>query len=121
MALVGIAPSVWFALCFLAVAGGADECSGVFRDTMWKQSIPDHLRGRLAGVELLSYGAGPPTGQLRSGLVAAVTGPRFSLTSGGLACVGAVAAVCLALPSFVRYTAPTVTPLSEVPGGSAPR
>ena len=87
------------------MAGGADECSAVFRDTMWKQSIPDHLRGRLAGIELLSYAAGPPTGQLRSGAVAAVTGPRFSLTSGGLACVAAVAAVYLTLPALGRYSA----------------
>ena len=57
MAMVGLAPSVWVALVFLAVAGGADECSGVFRDAMWKQSIPDHLRGRMAGIELLSYAA----------------------------------------------------------------
>jgi MFS family permease len=106
MAMVGLAPSVWVALAFLAVAGGADECSGVFRDAMWKQSIPDHLRGRMAGIELLSYAAGPPAGQLRSGAVAAVTGPRFSLTSGGLACIAAVAAVVVALPAFRRYTAP---------------
>ena len=45
------------------------------------------------GIELLSYAAGPPTGQLRSGAVAAVTSVRFSLASGGLACVAAVAAV----------------------------
>jgi MFS family permease len=106
MALVGLAPSVWVALLFLAVAGGADECSGVFRDAMWKMSIPDHLRGRMAGIELLSYAAGPPAGQLRSGAVAAVTGPRFSLTSGGLACVVAVGAVVVALPAFRQYIAP---------------
>jgi MFS family permease len=109
MALVGLAPSVWFALAFLAVAGGADECSAVFRDTMWKQSIPDHLRGRLAGIELLSYAAGPPAGQLRSGAVAAATGPRFSLTSGGLACAAAVLTVYAALPALRRYTAPPST------------
>jgi MFS family permease len=113
MALVGLAPSVWFALAFLAVAGGADECSAVFRDTMWKQSIPDHLRGRLAGIELLSYAAGPPAGQLRSGAVAAVTGPRFSLTSGGLACAAAVVTVYAALPALRRYTAPPSTDRSE--------
>jgi MFS family permease len=113
MALVGIAPSVWFALAFLAVAGGADECSAVFRDTMWKQSIPDHLRGRLAGIEMLSYAAGPPAGQLRSGAVAAVTGPRFSLTSGGLACVAAVVATYAALPAFRHYTAPPSYTRSE--------
>jgi MFS family permease len=106
MAMVGLAPDVWVALGCLAVAGGSDECSAVFRDTMWKQSIPDHLRGRMAGIELLSYAAGPPTGQLRSGAVAAVTNVRFSLASGGLACVAAVAAVAVALPAFRRYTSP---------------
>jgi MFS family permease len=105
MALVGLSPDVWLALAFLAAAGGADEVSGVFRDVMWKQSIPDHLRGRMAGVELLSYAAGPPAGQLRSGAVAAVTSVRFSLASGGLACVVAVAGVSAALPAFRRYTA----------------
>jgi MFS family permease len=106
MALVGLAPNVYVALACLAIAGGSDECSAVFRDTMWKQSIPDHLRGRLAGIELLSYAAGPPTGQLRSGAVAAVTSVRFSLTSGGLACIAAVAAVTAALPAFRAYTSP---------------
>jgi MFS family permease len=126
MALVGLAPSVWFALAFLAVAGGADECSAVFRDTMWKQSIPDHLRGRLAGIELLSYAAGPPAGQLRSGAVAAVTGPRFSLTSGGLACAAAVATVYLTLPALRRYSAPPppahpdAVPADAVPADAAP-
>jgi MFS family permease len=106
MGLVGFAPDVWVALGCLAVAGGSDECSAVFRDAMWKQSIPDHLRGRMAGIELLSYAAGPPTGQLRSGAVAAVTSVRFSVASGGLACVAAVAAVLVAFPAFRRYTSP---------------
>jgi hypothetical protein len=123
MGMVGLAPSVWVALVFLAVAGGADECSGVFRDAMWKQSIPDQLRGRMAGIELLSYAAGPPAGQLRSGAVAAVTGPRFSLTSGGLACVAAVGAVLVALPAFRRYLGPSATafpPDDASPDGAPP-
>ena len=121
MGMVGLAPSVWVALAFLAVAGGADECSGVFRDAMWKQSIPDHLRGRMAGIELLSYAAGPPAGQLRSGAVAAVTGPRFSLTSGGLACVAAVGAVVVFLPAFRRYVGPPAVGASrdDAASGSA--
>jgi MFS family permease len=106
MALVGVAPDVYAALACLSVAGGADECSAVFRSAMWSQSIPDHLRGRMAGIELLSYAAGPPAGQLRSGAVAAVTSVRFSLASGGLACVAAVAGVVAALPAFRDYTAP---------------
>ena len=113
MALVGLAPDAYVALVCLAVAGGADECSVVFRDTMWKQSIPDHLRGRMAGIELLSYAAGPPAGQLSSGAVAAVTSVRFSLTSGGLACVAGVVAVFAALPAFRDYTAPQATLVEE--------
>jgi MFS family permease len=116
MTLVGFAPDVYVAVACLAVAGGSDECSAVFRDTMWKQSIPDHLRGRMAGIELLSYAAGPPAGQLRSGAVAAVTSVRFSLASGGLACVAAVAAVTALLPAFRRYTSPAPAyPVHESP------
>jgi hypothetical protein len=37
--------------------------------------------------------------------VASLTTPRFSLVSGGLLCVGAVAVICLALPSFTGYRA----------------
>ena len=123
MAMVGLAPDVWVALGCLAVAGGSDECSAVFRDAMWKQSIPDHLRGRMAGIELLSYAAGPPTGQLRSGAVAAVTSVRFSLASGGLACVAAVAVVLVALPAFRRYTSPVgpVPASAAVAGGASSR
>ncbi len=120
MAMVGFAPDVWVALACLAVAGGSDECSAVFRDAMWKQSIPDHLRGRMAGIELLSYAAGPPTGQLRSGAVAAVTSVRFSLASGGLACVAAVAAVLVAFPAFRRYTSPTAMAAAPQPAPVAP-
>jgi hypothetical protein len=88
---------------------------------MWQQSIPDHLRGRMAGIELLSYAAGPPAGQLRSGAVAAVTSVRFSLTSGGLACAAAVAAVTVALPAFRRYAAPVPAPaLAVATPGAAP-
>jgi hypothetical protein len=101
----GLSPDIYLALGFLVIAGGADETSGIFRDTLWMQTIPDRLRGRLAGIELLSYGAGPPTGQFRSGVVASLAGVRFSLTSGGIACVVAVGAVCAALPSFIRYVA----------------
>ena len=51
---------------------------------------------------------GAPAGQLRSGAVASLTSVRFSLVSGGLLCIGAVAAVCAVLPAFVHYRAKTV-------------
>ena len=36
--------------------------SGLFRSTIWNQTIPDHLRGRLAGIEMVSYTTGPLLG-----------------------------------------------------------
>ena len=109
----GLAPDIWVALGCLLVAGGADMISGIFRDTLWNQTIPDALRGRLAGVELLSYSVGPSAGQLRSGGVASLTSPRFSAASGGLLCVAAVGVICLALPGFTRYRA--AAPVSPDP------
>jgi MFS family permease len=101
----GLAPDIGVALACLVLAGAADMVSGIFRDTLWNQTIPDELRGRLAGVELLSYGVGPSVGQIRAGAVASVTSTRFSLVSGGLLGVGAVGLVCLALPAFPGYRA----------------
>jgi MFS family permease len=101
----GLSPDLYLALACLIAAGAVDMVSGIFRQTLWNQSIPDAMRGRLAGVELLSYGVGPPAGQLRSGLVASLVNARFSLISGGLICVGAVTAVCALLPGFIRYRA----------------
>lgn len=112
MAAAGWSGPVWLVLFFLAVAGGADCVSGLFRSTMWNQTIPDELRGRLAGIELLSYSVGPQLGQVRAGGMASLVGVRPSIWTGGLACVGAVGLLCAALPAFVRYdsrqTAPAV-------------
>ncbi|HEY0718171.1 MAG TPA: MFS transporter, partial [Streptosporangiaceae bacterium] len=102
----GLAPDIAVALVTLVLAGGADMVSGIFRDLLWKQTVPDALRGRLAGVELLSYAVGPAAGQLRAGAVARLTSTRFSLVSGGVLGLGAVGLVCLALPGFTRYRAP---------------
>jgi MFS family permease len=103
----GLAPGLAVALACLVVAGAADMMSGLFRDTLWNQTIPDHLRGRMAGLELMSCGLGPSAGQLRAGAVAAVSTPRISLCSGGLACLAAVGVICAALPGFTRYRAAT--------------
>ena len=63
----GFADVLWLALACLAIAGGMDAISGLFRSVIWNETIPDRLRGRLAGVEMISYTAGPDPGQLRGG------------------------------------------------------
>jgi len=95
--------NLWLSLFFLAVAGGGDMVSGIFRQLMWNQTIPDELRGRMAGTELLSYSLGPQLGQVRSSLVAQWTSLRTSITSGGLVCVAGAVVLALALPSLWTY------------------
>jgi MFS family permease len=102
---VGLAPSLWLALAFLALAGAADMVSGIFRSTIWNQTIPDHLRGRLAGIEQVSYSTGPLLGNLESGVAASLFGVRAAIVSGGVLCVAGVAVAAALLPAFVRYDA----------------
>nr|WP_232075974.1 MFS transporter [Phytohabitans suffuscus] len=99
----GLAGSLWLALLCLAFAGAADMVSGIFRMTIWNQTIPDHLRGRLAGIEMISYATGPLLGQLRSGFAARYMGIGGSIVSGGVLCVAGTLALAALLPAFVRY------------------
>ncbi|MCZ4123169.1 MFS transporter [Streptomyces sp. H39-S7] len=107
MAVAGWMANIWLVLLLLAVAGGCDMVSGIGRSTMWNQTIPDELRGRLAGIELLSYSVGPQLGQVRAGGMAALTSARTSVWSGGAACVAAVGLLALALPGLMSYDART--------------
>ncbi|EDY43844.2 drug:proton antiporter [Streptomyces sp. SPB074] len=99
--------NVWLLLCFLVLAGAGDMVSGPGRSTIWNQTIPDGLRGRLAGIEVLSFTTGPQLGQVRGGTVAGWTGARTALWSGGVACVAAVGLLAAVLPRMVRYDAGT--------------
>jgi len=112
--LFGYSSSLWLVLLGLAIGGAADAISGIFRTTMWNESIPPEMRGRMAGIEMISYSLGPTAGQFRAGVMAAWTTLRFSLTFGGLACTGSVGAVAVALPALWRFDARSDVHVAEV-------
>lgn len=99
----GVAPSFWLVLVFLGLSGTADMISGLFRGIVWNQTIPDSMRGRLAGVEMLSYSIGPYGGQVRAGLVADLWSVRGAVASGGAACMIGVGLTALWLRDFWSY------------------
>ena len=101
----GLAGALWPALAFLAVAGGMDAISGLFRSVIWNETIPDRLRGRLAGVEMISYTSGPTLGNFEAGALASVVGVRASVVSGGVMCVVGTGVILAFLPAFWRYDA----------------
>ncbi|MGW6510226.1 MFS transporter, partial [Streptomyces niveus] len=107
MTLAGLMPNIWLVLFCLMLAGAGDMLSGLGRSTIWNQTIPEELRGRLAGLEVLSYSVGPQLGQVRAGTVAGWTGTRPAVWSGGVACVVAVGLLAAVLPKLMTYDSAT--------------
>jgi MFS family permease len=101
--LLAAASSLPVTMAVLMVAGACDLLSVVFRDTMWNLSVPDHVRGRVAGVESVSYGLGAPLGALLLGLLASATSPRTAAAVGGLSCALALGTIAVTLPALTRF------------------
>jgi MFS family permease len=99
----GLATSIVPALVFLAAAGFFDMISGIFRGSIWNQTIPNYLRGRLASIEMMSYLTGPMLGSAKMGIIAERFGVRAALVSGGALCVIAVVGAAFFLPKFATY------------------
>jgi MFS family permease len=91
------------ALGCLAVAGGADVISAVFRSTILQLSVPDDLRGRMSAVHILVVTGGPRLGDFEAGAVATAFTPAVSVVSGGLLCLGGVALLAVAVPAFAQF------------------
>ncbi|MCM3874331.1 MAG: MFS transporter [Pyrinomonadaceae bacterium] len=99
----GLAQNLYLALFCLALAGGFDMISAIFRMTIWSQTIPHHLRGRLAGLEMISYTSGPKLGDVEAGIVATLFSVRTSIVSGGILCVVGTVVISALIPQFIRY------------------
>jgi MFS family permease len=101
--VLGHAPTLMLAVVCLALAGAADMVSGLYRMTIWNETIPTHLRGRLAGVEMISYMTGPLLGNARAGWMATRWSVPFSIVTGGEICVAGVLLCIVVVPAFWRY------------------
>ena len=99
----GSSNSLVLVITCLVIAGAFDQVSALFRGFIWNQSIPDELRGRLAGIEMLSYLLGPLGGQARAGGMAAMSSLRTSIVGGGLLCIGFVSLIAAVMPKFRSY------------------
>jgi MFS family permease len=95
----------WAALFFLAAAGYFDMISATFRFTIWNETVPDSHRGRLAGIEMISYMSGPLLGNTLLGYVAAATSVPSALIIGGTSSLVFLAIALLFLVPFWRYQA----------------
>jgi MFS family permease len=104
-AITGFGLTSWLplGLVLLALAGAADVVSAVFRNTILQLSVPDQLRGRLSSVHIAVVTGGPRLGDAEAGAVAALATPRFSVVSGGLACMAGALILARLVPELRRY------------------
>jgi MFS family permease len=105
IAAFGFARTFWLGLVLLAVAGAADNISAVFRSLMLLSATPEGMRGRLTGIEFMQVASAPTLGNVEAGAVASLTSLRFSVVSGGLACVVGTILLALAFAALLRYDA----------------
>jgi MFS family permease len=101
----GLSPTLWVAIVFLMLASASDMVSGLYRDAILKTLTPDEMRGRLEGISLSVVGTGPSLGNGEAGLLASMTGVRFAIVSGGIACILGAGLLALVLPKYRRYEA----------------
>ncbi len=99
----GMSTNLFVALFFLALSGAFDAISGIFRSTLWNNVIPHHYRGRLAGIEMISYMGGPKLGDTRAGAVASLFSITTATISGGVLCIIGITACCFFMPKFWNY------------------
>ena len=103
LAFVGLSPSFNLILLALLCAGFFDMVSGVFRMSLWNESIPESIRGRMAGFEMLSYMSGPLLGNALLGFLADWVGIQTALFWGALCSLILLCAFNFYIPALWKY------------------
>ena len=102
IAVAGLVTSMWpRPVCWPSPAPPTGQC-GVALDDQPVGDPGRHARPHVLGVSLVVR-SGPRLGDIEAGAVAGATSPRFSVASGGLACLVGVGLVMLAFPALKRY------------------
>ena len=101
--IFGLSRSFWTTFICLTLIGATDTVSMVIRNIIRQLETPDRLRGRMSGVNMVFFIGGPQLGEFEAGAVANWLGATFSVVSGGVGCLIAIAWVALSTPALRRY------------------
>lgn len=101
----GISRNAVVSFLALAAAGGFDVVSVVIRSTLVQLGTPDAMRGRVSAVENVFIGASNELGAFESGTLAALVGPVWSVTLGGIATLVIIALWSRLFPALRRFDA----------------
>ena len=103
IAAFGFAHQFWLALILLGLAGFGDQVSAILRSVMLYRITRKEMLGRVSGIEFMQVAAAPSIGNLEAGALASATSLRFSIVSGGVACVAGCLLLALAFQALLRY------------------
>jgi MFS family permease len=94
----------------LAGAGGADNVSGIFRQTILQTAVPDNMRGRLQGVFTVVVTGGPRVGDIFVGIMTAVAAIWVPPLLGGILIIVLLGVLMRTQRDFLTYDAIAPTP-----------
>jgi len=99
----GLSRNFWLTMACLVMFGASDMVSTVYRNIIRQLATPDHLRGRMTGVNMIFFMGGPQLGELEAGVVADLAGAPFSVVSGGIGSIIATLYVARTTPQLRDY------------------
>jgi len=99
----GLSTSFTLTLFFLCLVGVGDMVSTVIRSTIRQILTPDHMKGRMIGVNTIFVQGGPMIGEAEAGFVAHLYGAPFSVVSGGVVTVLLTLLIAWKVPHLRKY------------------
>jgi len=101
--MLGLSRTFWMAALGLALVGACDSVSTILRNTIRQLQTPDHIRGRMVGINQMFFQGGPQLGEIESGIAAQLLGPSAAIVFGGIGCIAVVTAIVSRWPQLWRY------------------
>jgi MFS family permease len=107
--LFGASRTFALAMAALILVGASDSVSTIIRNTIRQLQTPDHIRGRMTGVNQIFFMGGPQLGEVEAGVVAQLFGTPFAIISGGVGCLVALAWIARRWPQLRTYSGEEAT------------
>jgi hypothetical protein len=98
-------PAIVALTVVLAIGGGADGVSAIFRGAILQAAVPDHLRGRVQSIFTIIVTGGPRVGDVVTGAIASMLAIWSPLIAGGTVMLLLIWVLARRVPGFARYDA----------------
>jgi MFS family permease len=99
----GLSRSLYLSMTFLALIGAGDMISTIVRNTIRQAITPDHIRGRMIGINILFAQGGPKLGDAEAGFLAGALGAPASVVIGGIGTLIATGLIVYTHPVLKKY------------------